>query len=260
MKTNESIFVKCNFTISEIAKRIVSGEERIIIKEAKSAVTECCPDCGEPILTHPLDGYWTESIDDERIDWLGNYMFKDGDCIFIKEVYDSYHDGSYRYLDCDATLMAGDCFFCGKNFGTVEIFCLSHVPHPNEGAKGDPNYCAISNCYPETMIRSRDERTLCLVCLGENPIGVMIYGKNVLFPKETFAGYPAEDFVSDCCAFYLDCLGTNRVLDGFPCGVICTYEDTNSNNIENDWVAASVVAKALYQAGKHYMGQDCDWL
>lgn len=258
MNTSKPVYLDHKFLLTDIAKRIASGES-ITIKEISSGVTRLCPSCGEPVIHHPHNTHWMDQREDERIEAAGQDTYTDGDLISIQEVEDSFATGSCEYLDLDANLMSGKCHFCGGNFAEVEVYCFNKLPRPENPADVDTSRSRpplIYSFYYDDLVRSVEDHRLCLVCLGEDPIGVMHYGKNMLFNARSFYlsdSYLTEDFVSDCCAFCLDCISADSQLDASPIGVVCGHYDLNDT--KSDWDAAAVIAMALYRVAKDYMHQ-----
>lgn len=248
MNTNKDIILDHKLSVVDIGVRIYMGEH-ITLKEASATITRCCPTCGKPIISYPHNTHWIDSKVNEDITNAGQYIYTDGDTILSQEVYDSYYDGSLKYLDFNSEMLSGRCFFCGESYGLIEVFCFDHIPRPEEGGRGDPCMCLSETTY-EGMAYSVEESKLYLVCLGDDQIGIMSYGKNIFFRSYAFH-YPEDDFVTDCCTFDLDCLYTESQLDDSPLGVCCGHFELNDTR--DDWDAAAIIAKELYLVGKEFM-------
>lgn len=248
MNTNKDIILDHKLSVVDVGVRIIMGEQ-ITLKKASVTITRCCPSCGKPIISYPYNTHWLDSKVNEEITNAGHYIYTDGDTILSEEVYDSYHDGSLKYLDLNSEMLSGRCFFCGDYYGQIEVFCFNHIPRPEEGGKGDPCMCLMDTTY-EGLAHSVEKNELYLVCLCDYPIGVMSYGKNVSF-KSTAFHYPEDDFMTDCCVFNLDCMYTESQLDDSPIGVCCGHFELNDTR--DDWDAAAIIAKELYLVGKEFM-------
>lgn len=248
---NNTYLLDHKLSLSEIASRIAAGEQ-IVLKEATSTVTRICPNCQLPVTHAFHNTHWYDAQSDQRFTDAGLYIANDGDSIFLQEAHDSFKNKTYEYLDLECFMEYGYCT-CGQAYGFVGVYCFDHIPRPEEGAKGDIENCVLFQCDYEHMARSVEESKLFVIYVGQTSIGVMHYGKNVLFHADNFHGYPTEDFTSDCCVFELDCLLLESKLDDSPIGVTCGHFDMNDT--KNDWSNAATVTRALYAAGKAYMSQ-----
>lgn len=246
MMTAENIALTHNLSVADIGLYICLGEH-FTLKRATTTITRCCPTCGKPIISYPHNTHWLDSRANEEITNAGQYIYTDGDTILSQE--DDWHNISLEYPDLNSEMLSGRCFFCGESYALVEAFCFNHIPRPEESDRGDPCVCLMNTTY-EGLAHSVEKNELYLVCLGDDPIGVMSYGKNISFRSSAFH-YPKDDFVTDCCAFQLDCLYTGSQLGDSPKGVCCGHFDLKGTR--DDWYAAAVIAEELYRVGKEHI-------
>lgn len=227
-------------SLRKLASEIDAGG-KITFKKADKGVVKCCPACKKPVIRHS-NQKWNSSWICEEVPEDTDVVFGDGDAISSACLEDSF-----------AEMFFGRCPHCEEKFTQIELFCFANVPkpaHSNHDSKGIFIYDS------SRMVISMESNELLLVCVNDVPVGVVSYGKNIVFDRRGFHGCVVEDiegdFVSDCCVFLLDCLGVNAALDNSPIGV-CNGHFGSDEGARSEWKAAEIVGRALYLSGKKYM-------